>query len=76
MIVYAFRKGICLWPFYELLIRNRRRTFEEIRRRAVEHIATEREVCEKRASVAPARLRAPSRAQPARVNEAVTGKRG
>jgi len=76
MIVYAFGKGICLGPFSESLIRNRPRTFAEIRRRAVEHIATEGEVCEKRASVVPARPRAPSHAQPARVNEATTGKRG
>jgi len=58
MIVYAFRKGICTGPLCESLIRNRPRTFAEIRRRAVEHIATEGEVCEKRASVAPARPRA------------------
>jgi len=76
MIVYVFRKGICPGPFGESLIRNRSRTFAEIRRRVVEHIATEGEVCEKRASVVPARPRAPSRAQPARVNEATTRKRG
>jgi len=76
MIVYAFRKGICPGPFCELIIRNRPRTFVEIRRCAVEHIVIEGEVCEKRASVAPARPRAQSRAQPARVNEAATGRRG
>ena len=70
MIVYAFRKGICPGPFCESIIRNRPRTFAEIRRR------TEGEVCEKRSTVAPARPRAQSRAQPARVNEAATGKRG
>ena len=42
----------------------------------MEHIATEGEVCEKRTSVAPARPRAPLRAQPARVNEAATGRKG
>jgi len=62
MIVYAFRKGICPGPFCESLIRNRPRTFAEIRRRAVEHIATKGEVCKKRASVAPTRPRASSRA--------------
>ena len=41
MIVYAFRKGICPGPFCESIIRNRPRTFAEIRCRAVEHIATE-----------------------------------
>jgi len=76
MVVYAFRKGICPGTFCESLIRNHPKTFSEIRRRAVEHIATEGEVCEKRASVAPAHPRAPSRAQLARVNEAATGKRG
>jgi len=75
MIVYAFRKGVCPGPFCESIIRNRPRTFAEIRRRTVEHIATEGEVCEKRTSVAPTRPRAPSRAQPARVNEATTGRK-
>ena len=46
MIVYAFRKGICPGPFCESIIRNRPRTFAEIRRCAVEHIAIEGEVCE------------------------------
>jgi len=76
MIAYAFRKGISPGPFCESLIRNRPRTFAEIMRRTVEHIATEGEVSEKRASVVPARPRAPSRAQLARVNEVATGKRG
>ena len=44
MIVYAFRKGISPGPFSESLIRNRPKTFAEIRHRAVEHIATEGEV--------------------------------
>ena len=75
MIVYAFRKGVCPGPFCESIIRNCPRTFAEIRRCAVEHIATEGEVCEKRTSVAPACPRAPSCAQPARVNEATTGRK-
>jgi len=75
MIVYAFRKGICPGPLSESLIRNRPRTFAEIRRRAVEHIATEGEVCEKRTSVVPECPRALSSAQLARVNEATTAKR-
>ena len=53
MIVYAFRKGVCPGPFCESIIRNRPRTFAEIRRRAVEHIASEGEVCEKRTGVVP-----------------------
>jgi len=75
MIVYAFRKGMCPGPFCESIIRSCPKTFAEIRRRAVEHIATKGEVCEKRTSVAPARPRASSRAQPARVNEAATGRK-
>jgi len=75
MIVYVFRKGICPGPFCESIIRNRPRTFAEIRCLAVEHIATEGEVCKKCESVAPARPRAQSRAQPARVNEVATGRR-
>jgi len=75
MIVYAFRKGMCPGPFCESIIRSRPRTFAEIRRRAMEHIATEGEVCEKRTSVASTRPRASSRAQPARVNEAATGRK-
>ena len=47
MIVYAFRKGVCPRPFCESIIRNRPKTFAEIRRRAVEHIASEGEVYEK-----------------------------
>ena len=75
MIVYAFRKGICPGPFCESIIRNRPKTFVEIRRRAVEHIASEGEVCEKRTSVVPTRLRAQTRAQPVRVNETTTGRK-
>jgi len=75
MIVYAFRKGVCPGPFCESIIRNRPRTFAEIRRRAVEHIASEEEVCEKRTSVVPSRPRAQMRAQPVRVNETTTGRK-
>ena len=72
MIVYAFRKGVCPGPFCELIIRNSPKNFAEKRRHAVEHIASEGEVYEKRTSVAPARPRAQTRAQPARVHEAAT----
>ena len=75
MMVHAFRKGICPGPFSESLIRNCPKTFAEIRRRAVAHIATEGEVNEKRVCVVPTRPRSPSRAQPMRVHEAATGKR-
>ncbi|XP_068477253.1 uncharacterized protein [Phaseolus vulgaris] len=72
MIVYAFRKGVSPGPFCESIIRNRPKTFAEIRRRAVEHIASEGDVYEKRTTVAPARPRAHMRTQPARVHEAAT----
>jgi len=75
MIVYAFRKGVCPDHFCESIIRNRPRTFAEIRRPAMEHIASEGEVCEKRMSVVPSRPRAQTRAQPVRVNETTTGRK-
>ena len=75
MIVYAFRKGVCPGPFCESIIRNRPKTFTEIRRRAVEHIASEGEVYEKRTSIAPTRPRMQTCAQPASVNEATTGRK-
>jgi len=75
MIVYAFRKGVFPGPFYESIIRNRSKSFAEIRRRAVEHIASEGEVYEKRSTVAPTCPRAHTRVQPVRVNEATTGSR-
>ena len=75
MMVHAFRKGICSGPFSESLIRNCPKTFAEIRRRAVAHIAAEGEVNEKRACVVFTRPRAPARAQPMRVHEAAVGKK-
>ena len=63
MIVYAFVKGVCPGPFGESIIRNRPRTFAELRRRVVEHIASEGEVCVKRISVVPSRPRGPARGQ-------------
>jgi len=75
MIVHAFRKGICPGLLNESLIRSHPKTFAEIRRRAVAHIATEGEVVEKHACVIPMRPRAPPRPQPMRVHEATTGKK-
>jgi len=72
MIVYTFRKRVSPGPFCESLIRNRPKSFAEIRRRAVEHIASEGEVYEKRTTVAPTGPRVHMRAQPARVHEAAT----
>jgi len=75
MMVHAFRKGICLGPFSESLIKSRPKTFAEIRRREVAHIATKGEVNEKRVCVIPTRPRALARAQPMRVHEVATGKK-
>ena len=75
MMVHAFRKGILPGPFSESLIRNRPKTFDEIRRRAVAHIVAEGEVNEKRACVVPPRPRALDRPQPLRVHKATTKKR-
>ena len=58
MMVHAFRKGIVPDPFSESLIRNHPKTFVEIRRRTVAHIAAEEEVNEKRTCVVPTRPRA------------------
>ena len=75
MMVHAFREGICPCPFSESLIRNRPKTFTEIRRRAVVYIAAEGEVNEKCACIVPTRPRGPARAQPMRVHEAATDKK-
>ncbi|XP_068474933.1 uncharacterized protein [Phaseolus vulgaris] len=75
MIVYAFRKGVCPGSFSKSLNRSRPKTFAEVRRRAVEHIASEGEAYEKCTIAAPARPRAQIRTQPARVYEAATEKR-
>jgi len=55
MMVHAFRKGICPGLFSESFIRSRPKTFAEIRRCAVAHIAAEGEVNKKRACVVPTR---------------------
>jgi len=75
MMVHAFRKGIVPRPFSESLIRNRPKTFDEIRHRALAHIVTEGEVNKKRTCVVPTRPRGPGRPQPMRVHEATTEKR-
>ena len=75
MTVHASRKGILPGPFSESLIRCRPKTFCEIRRRAIANIVAEREVTEKRGSIAPVRPRGPSRPQPMRVHEATTEKK-
>ena len=75
MIVHAFRKGIVTRPFSKSLIRNRLKTFNEIRRRAMAHIAAEGEVHEKRTCVVPTCPRALGRPQPLRVHEVTTKKK-
>ena len=72
MMVHAFRKGIVAGPFSESLIRNHPKTFTEIRRCTVAHIAAEEEVSEKRTCVVPTCPRATSRPQTLRVHEATT----
>ncbi|XP_068486676.1 uncharacterized protein [Phaseolus vulgaris] len=74
MMVHAFRKGIVAGPFSESLIRNHPKTFAEIRRRAVAHIAAEGEVNEKHTCVVPTHPRASCRPQPLRVHEATIKK--
>jgi len=54
MIVYAFRNGVCPGSFSKSLNRSRPKTFVEVRRRAVEHIALEGEAYEKCTTTAPA----------------------
>jgi len=75
MMVHAFRKRILPGPFSESLIRCRPKTFCEIIRRAVAHIVTEREVTEKRRSIAPVRPRGPSRPQTMRVHDVTKEKK-
>lgn len=72
MMVHMFRKGIVPGPFSESLIRNRPKTFTEIRCRVVAHIAVEGEVNEKHTCVVSTRPRASGRPQPLRVHEATT----
>ncbi|XP_068476927.1 uncharacterized protein [Phaseolus vulgaris] len=72
MIVYAFRKGVCPGSFSKSLNHSRPKSFAEVRRRAVEHIASEGESSEKCTTATPTRPRAQMRAQAARVHEATT----
>jgi len=75
IMVHTFRKGIVPEPFSESLIRNRPRTFSEIRRRAMAHIVAEGEVNEKCTCIVPSHPRAPGQPQSMRVHEATTEKR-
>ena len=75
MKVHAFRKGIVLGPFNESLIRNHPKTFAEIRRYAMAHIAAKAEVNEKHTCVVPTCPHASGRPQPLGVHEATTKKK-
>ncbi|XP_068503641.1 uncharacterized protein [Phaseolus vulgaris] len=72
MIVYAFRNGVRPGSFGKSLNCKLPKTFAEVRRQALEHIASEGETYEKCMPAAPARPRAQIRKQPARVHEATT----
>jgi len=76
MTVLAFVKGMLSGPFSESLLRFYPKTFTEIRRRALAHIAVGDRVTEKRGLVGPVRPRAAGRPQPMRVHEATTKKKG
>jgi len=75
MIVYAFRKGVRPGSFGKSLNCKLSKTFAEVRRRALEHIASEGEAYVKCIPAAPAQPRAQIRTQPARVHEAGTERR-
>ncbi|XP_068483135.1 uncharacterized protein [Phaseolus vulgaris] len=72
MIVYAFKKGVRPGSFSKTLNRSCPKTFAEIRRQAVKHIASEGETYEKWTTTVPARPKAQIRTQPVRVHQAVT----
>jgi len=74
-MVHAFGRGILSGSFNDSLIRNRAKTFSEIRRRAVAHIDIEEQVTVKCGSVGPTKPRESSRAQPMRVHKAAMEKR-
>ena len=55
MIVHAFVKGMLSGPFSESLLRFYPKTFTEIRRHALAHIAADDRVTQKQGLVGPAR---------------------
>ena len=76
MIVHAFVKGMLPGPVSESLLRIYPRTFIEIRRRALAHIAADDRVTQKQGLVAPVQPRATTRPLPMRVHEPTTEKKG
>jgi len=76
MIVHAFVKGMLPGSFSESLLRFYPKTFMEIRRRALAHIAADDRVMQKQDLVSPAQPRATTRPPQMRVHEATTEKKG
>ena len=77
LMVHAFVRGVLSGPFNDSLIRNRPRTFGEIRWRATAHIAAEETVTTKSGNVGVGKHkpRDESRTQPMRVHETATEKK-
>ena len=76
MTVDAFVKGMLPGPFSESLLRFYPKTFTEIGRQALAHIATDDRVIEKRGLVGPIRPQAAGRPQLISVHEATPEKKG
>jgi len=76
MTVHAFFKGMLPETFNESLQRFYPKTFCEIRRRALVHIAADNRVTEKRGLVSFVRSRAAGRPQPMKVHEGTIEKKG
>ncbi|XP_068475054.1 uncharacterized protein [Phaseolus vulgaris] len=75
IIVPAFVKGMLPGPFSKSLLRVYPKTFTEIRRRALAHIAADDRVTQKQGLVGPVRPRAVARPQPMRVHEMIAKKK-
>ena len=77
LMVHTFVRGVLSKPFNDSLIRSQSRTFGEIRRRAVAHIAAEETVTTKRenASARQYKPRDGSRTQPMRVHQTAMEKK-
>jgi len=76
-MVHAFVRGVLSGPFNDSLIRSQPRTFGEIRRQAISHIATEETGITKRGNAGAGQYkpRDGSRTQPMRVHETTTEKK-
>ena len=76
MMVHDFTKGMLPGPFSESLLRYYPKTFCDIRRQAMVHIAVDDRVTKKCGFVGPVRPRAAGRPQLMRVHEATIEKKG